>query len=100
MEEVRTRLRGSLTRQVHHEIEGAAGRVEEAIKPYRSFVAGQQGRLHEARGELVAVEDALGLLKRRVKGDLTRFREYIEERGTETGAWRGEVHPPDTLPPR
>jgi len=36
--------------------------------------------------------DALGLVKSRVKGDLERFKKFIEERGTETGAWRGEVH--------
>ena len=27
----------------------------------------------------------------RVKGDLERFKEFIEARGGETGAWRGEV---------
>ena len=35
--------------------------------------------------------DKLGLVKRRVKGDLDRFKELIEARGTESGAWRGEV---------
>ena len=35
--------------------------------------------------------DALGLVQRRVKGDLERFKELIEGRGTESGAWRGEV---------
>lgn len=35
--------------------------------------------------------DMLGFVKRRVKGDLERFATFIEERGTETGAWRGEV---------
>jgi uncharacterized membrane protein/CBS domain-containing protein len=34
---------------------------------------------------------ALGLASRRVKGDLDRFRELIESRGTATGAWRGSV---------
>ena len=34
----------------------------------------------------------LGLDSRRVKQDLTRFKELIETRGFETGAWRGEVH--------
>jgi uncharacterized membrane protein len=34
---------------------------------------------------------ALGSDDRRVKGDLERFKELIETRGTETGAWRGEV---------
>jgi uncharacterized membrane protein len=36
--------------------------------------------------------DALGFVKRRARGDLERFKEFIEGRGTETGAWRGEVH--------
>ena len=35
--------------------------------------------------------DALGAPDRRVKGDLNRFKEMIESRGGETGAWRGEV---------
>ncbi|CAN5658149.1 SRPBCC family protein [soil metagenome] len=38
-----------------------------------------------------SVGDALGLDDRRVKGDLERFKEFIESRGAETGAWRGEV---------
>jgi hypothetical protein len=28
----------------------------------------------------------------RVKGDMKRFKKFIEERGRETGAWRGEIH--------
>jgi uncharacterized membrane protein len=37
--------------------------------------------------------DALGLVERRVKGDLERFKKLIESRGAggESGAWRGEV---------
>ena len=35
--------------------------------------------------------DALGISDRRVKGDLQRFKELIESRGRESGAWRGEV---------
>jgi len=35
---------------------------------------------------------AAGLDRRRVRGDLERFRELIETRGVESGAWRGEVH--------
>jgi uncharacterized membrane protein len=34
---------------------------------------------------------AVGLDYHRVRGDLNRFKEYIEDRGTETGAWRGTV---------
>ena len=35
--------------------------------------------------------DALGFVERQVKGDLRRFKEFIESRGTPTGGWRGEV---------
>ncbi len=34
---------------------------------------------------------ALGADDRRVKGDLERFKDLIEARGAESGAWRGEV---------
>lgn len=37
------------------------------------------------------VGDKLGFVKRQVTGDLKRFKKYIEERGHETGAWRGQV---------
>jgi uncharacterized membrane protein len=40
---------------------------------------------------LEAVGSAAGLDSRRVRGDLERFKELIENRGTETGAWRGDV---------
>jgi uncharacterized membrane protein len=46
---------------------------------------------YEPEGAVEKVGDALGLVERRVKGDLERFKELIESRGTETGAWRGEV---------
>ena len=45
----------------------------------------------EPDGPIEAAGDALGLLERRVKGDLGRFKEFIESRGAETGSWRGEV---------
>jgi uncharacterized membrane protein len=37
------------------------------------------------------VGDALGVMTRRVKGDLERFRDFIESRGRPTGAWRGRI---------
>jgi len=57
--ELRTRLKDALTRQVHLELEQSTGRINEAIAPYRRFVQSQQLLLNEARGELVATEDAL-----------------------------------------
>jgi uncharacterized membrane protein len=35
--------------------------------------------------------DALGIVTSRVKGDLARFKEFIEARGQESGGWRGEI---------
>ena len=37
------------------------------------------------------VGDKLGFVSRRVESDLKRFKEFIEDRGQETGAWRGEI---------
>jgi uncharacterized membrane protein len=45
----------------------------------------------DPEGPVENVGDALGLVKRQVEGDLKRFKEFIESRGQETGAWRGEV---------
>jgi uncharacterized membrane protein len=45
----------------------------------------------EPEGAVEKAGDALGLVKRRVHGDLERFKELIEGRGSASGAWRGEV---------
>ena len=45
----------------------------------------------QPEGVIENVADRLGFLKRQAKGDLERFKEFIEGRGAETGAWRGEV---------
>ena len=37
---------------------------------------------------------ALGVVGHRIQGDLERFKEFIEHRGGETGAWRGDVDRP------
>ena len=46
---------------------------------------------YQTDGPVEAAGDALGVAKRRVKGDLERFKELIESRGQASGAWRGEV---------
>ena len=38
------------------------------------------------------------MVDRRVKGDMKRCREFIEARGAETGAWRGDVDQPGARP--
>jgi uncharacterized membrane protein len=45
----------------------------------------------DPEGPLQNAGAALGLDDRRVQGDLERFKEFIESRGAETGAWRGEI---------
>ena len=46
---------------------------------------------YQAEGPMEAVGSAAGVDARRVRGDLERFKELIESRGVETGAWRSEV---------
>jgi len=45
----------------------------------------------DPQGPVENVGAALGFVERRVKGDLERFKEFIESRGQETGAWRGMI---------
>jgi len=46
---------------------------------------------YDPAGVVETVGDKLGFVSRRVEGDLGRFKNFIEERGRETGGWRGEV---------
>ena len=46
---------------------------------------------YDPEGVVENVGDALGFVSRRVEGDLERFKAFIEARGHETGAWRGEI---------
>jgi uncharacterized membrane protein len=50
---------------------------------------------YEPHGVVEKVGDWLGVMSRRVEGDLERFKKFIEERGVETGAWRGTIPSPD-----
>ncbi|MPZ98485.1 MAG: cyclase [Dehalococcoidia bacterium] len=60
----------------------------------------QQTRVHlemsyDPEGAIESAGDALGFVTRRVEADLQRFKDFIEERGVATGAWRGEIENPD-----
>jgi uncharacterized membrane protein len=46
---------------------------------------------YSAEGVREAIGSAAGLDSKRVRGDLRRFKDMIEDRGRETGAWRGNV---------
>ena len=48
----------------------------------------------DPEGFVENVADKAGILDRRVKGDMKRFKEFIESRGSETGGWRGDVQRP------
>ena len=47
------------------------------------------------QGVVEGAAAALGFLDRRVKGDMERFKRFIESQGQATGAWRGTIedHP-------
>lgn len=49
---------------------------------------------HDPEGFVEKVGDALGIVQRRVKGDLENFKKFIETRGSEEGGWRGDVQAP------
>lgn len=50
--------------------------------------------LHYApQGAVERLGDLLGLVSMGVRSDLAHFKAFIEARGTETGAWRGDIHP-------
>jgi uncharacterized membrane protein len=51
----------------------------------------------QPEGLVESAGDAAGFTKRRVKGDLERFKELIESRGQESGAWRGQVEQDTTV---
>jgi uncharacterized membrane protein len=65
-------------------------------------VAGGQTRVNvqmDVEGESTAENvagDLLGVVKSQVRGDLERFKQLIENRDEETGAWRGEVREGET----
>jgi uncharacterized membrane protein len=46
---------------------------------------------YEPKGFVESTGDSIGLLSRRVENDLEHFKEFIEHRGHETGAWRGTI---------
>jgi uncharacterized membrane protein len=49
-------------------------------------------RLHyQPEGAVEKLGDMLGVVSSRVEGDLERFKDFIEARGRETGAWRGTI---------
>ena len=46
----------------------------------------------DPHGFVESAASRLGIVERRVEGDLERFKSFIESRGSATGAWRGEIN--------
>ncbi|MCC7024677.1 MAG: SRPBCC family protein [Thermomicrobiales bacterium] len=59
------------------------------LGPDRTRVTAAIG--YEPEGVVEKAGSKLGVISRRVEGDLKRFKDFIESRGVATGAWRGEV---------
>ena len=49
----------------------------------------------EPEGPVESAGDALGFVQRQAKGDMERFKKFIEQQGVASGAWRGEVRQDD-----
>ena len=46
---------------------------------------------YDPEGAKESIGSFVGLDSRRVKGDLESFKDFIENRAHETGAWRGNI---------
>jgi uncharacterized membrane protein len=55
---------------------------------------------YEPEGIVENLGDMIGVMGSRAEGDLERFKEFIEARGHETGAWRGKIPSRDDAPGR
>ena len=68
-----------------------AGTVRfEAVGPERTLV--HLAMAYEPEGLFENVGDTLGFIGRHVEQTLFDFKNFIEQRGHETGGWRGKVH--------
>ena len=47
--------------------------------------------MYDPEGFVEKTGDPLGFVSGRIEGDLERFKDFIENRGQETGSWRGNV---------
>ena len=50
---------------------------------------------YDPKGAVEKIGVPLGFVKRRVAGDMERFKDFLEAPCRETGGWRGEVHEGD-----
>jgi len=68
-----------------------AGTVRfEPVNPDRTRV--MLSMEYEPQGMVEKTGDALGIVSHKVENAVEKFKEIVEKRGVESGAWRGEVH--------
>jgi uncharacterized membrane protein len=69
---------------------GPNGVVEfEALGESKTMITVEMA--YEPEGLTEQLGSTVGIDSRQVKGDLERFKQLVEARGVESGAWRGEV---------
>ena len=69
----------------------SAGTVRfESLGPDRTLV--RLAMAYEPEGVVETVGDMLGAMNSQVESSVEDFKKFIENRGQETGAWRGTVH--------
>ena len=67
-----------------------SGAVEFAtVSPSRTRIDLQV--VYDPQGFVESAGDALGLVSGKVESDLEQFKEFIEDRSQEAGAWRGTI---------
>lgn len=73
--------------------------LHEGVVDFHRIADGKSQVMVQMQYEPVGVAeragDMLGMVTRQVKGDLDRFKKFIEARGHETGGWRGKIEQPD-----
>jgi len=53
---------------------------------------------YDPQGFAENAADFLGIISAQLQRDLDRFKEFIESRSSETGAWRGKIEAPSQRP--
>ncbi len=75
-----------------------SGTPNSGVVNFQSMAAGRTRTVlemtYEPQGAVETVGDALGAVRIEARDNLRRFKDMIEQRGRETGAWRGAVAGP------
>ena len=61
----------------------------QSVSPERTLVT--LVLAYDPKGFVENAGDSIGVVSRRVENDLDHFKDFIENRGQETGAWRGAI---------